>query len=691
MNPRTRNSLIVRLFLLGVFFVSLAHAQIIPSNLWNPNYASSTITPRPSTLQVPCANIVGGCVGAASATAINGVAGPTFTFSIVSTSSASSITTSSQQVFLNILQNTSSSDITISPTGTIVFANHNISQFTNNSGYITTSTNNFGGITNASVTALSPVVWSTTSTISCPTCSTVSTSSANTWSQVQTFSGVSNTGNETSTSYSSNSASSSIIDYLNGKWTVRPDYATAGFAGSSTLTDLGAIANYAYLANSSTQSSTVINLTSLPQFTPYTTPIVFGTNGQYVDLECNPGQVLEFNATSGVAITYNEGTGIPSSSHLPHLGGRNCIFATATTTAGGTTDIVIGGSNGESQLSLENFGAIQAGIGWNSSSNAYMVSLTNPMARKDTQEWVGNTANNSGESFKLYGVNFVDPANASATNCIDLKSSAYASFEMFGGSIDDCQETVEAGNLSVNHYGVHRENPAATTYGQYDFLNILSSANCGSSVNDFGGIYMNDGTSTAGGAPNEFVNYGSCFSATDDVLAHNGPGTSTARFLNNTNSTGNGYATITNTNNSQGGVVALFQAGNALITTNFGTLTSVGNSYATGFMAGTAGSNGVYIPNGNGFIFNSTIPGGGGAGTSLNAIGGGVGTSTPSSTWQVEGSNSSTLEIGNAGSSNNSRGCLEMGTASGTQKLEFIGIDSAGVFFATSTRPAWCN
>jgi hypothetical protein len=643
MKSRT-TKILIGLALIAGFFALHAAAQVIPTNLWNPNYASSTITPRPSTLQVPCANIVGGCASGGTATStINGVTGPAFTFSVVSTSSASSITTSSAQVFLNLLSYTSSSDITISSTGTIVFANHNISQFTNDSGYITSSTN-----------------------------------------------GISNTGNVTSTSFTANSATNSTVDYLNGVWNVPANYATAGFAGSSTLTDLGGIANYAYLANQQTQSSTVIKVTSLPQFVKYTTPIVFGTNGQYVDLECNPGQILELNATSGVAITYNEGTGIPGSSHLPHLGGSNCIFATATTTPG-TTDIVIGGSNGESQFSLINFGAINASSGWNTTSSAYMISLYSPMARNDAQEWIGNPSNNSGESVKLYAPNFVDPSGGNPLNCVYLASTAYASFEMYGGSIDDCQETIAAGNLSVNHYGVHRENPAATTYGQYDYLNILSSANCGTVANDFGSMYMNDGTSTAGGAPNEFVNYGSCFSATGDVLAHNAAGTSTARFLNNTNSTGNGVATITNTNNNQGGAVALFQSGNALITTNFGTLTSVGNSYATGFSAGTAGSNALYIPNGNGFVFNTSIPSGGGAGTSDNAIGGGVGTSTPSSTFQVEGSNSSTLLIGSGGSANNSRGCLEMGTASGTHQLEFVGIDSTGVLFATSTRPVWCN
>jgi hypothetical protein len=53
---------------------------------------------------------------------------------------------------------------------TVASSGNSITYTWTNPGYITTSTNNFGGLTNASVTANSPITWSTTSTISCPTC-----------------------------------------------------------------------------------------------------------------------------------------------------------------------------------------------------------------------------------------------------------------------------------------------------------------------------------------------------------------------------------------------------------------------------------------------------------------------------------------------------------------------------------------
>lgn len=56
-------------------------------------------------------------------TTINGVQGPTFTFSIVNTSTASSITTSSLNLFFNLLKYTSGTDINVAANGVINFVN----------------------------------------------------------------------------------------------------------------------------------------------------------------------------------------------------------------------------------------------------------------------------------------------------------------------------------------------------------------------------------------------------------------------------------------------------------------------------------------------------------------------------------------------------------------------------------------
>lgn len=79
-----------------------------------------------------------GCLTSAPATtSVNGVIGPLFTFSINATSSASSITTSSAQLFLNLLQYSSGTDISVSPTGTI--------NFVNTAGYSTSTASTLAG------------------------------------------------------------------------------------------------------------------------------------------------------------------------------------------------------------------------------------------------------------------------------------------------------------------------------------------------------------------------------------------------------------------------------------------------------------------------------------------------------------------------------------------------------------------
>jgi hypothetical protein len=144
---------LLKLFPAIALFIALtgiARAQVFTPSYWLKigsnlypigNVASTTIGTSTANGAFNNLTISGTCAGCgvgAGSTTINGVSGP-FTFSFVATSSPSSITTSSTNIFLNLLQYTSSSDITVSTTGTIIFANHNISQFTNNSGYGTSN------------------------------------------------------------------------------------------------------------------------------------------------------------------------------------------------------------------------------------------------------------------------------------------------------------------------------------------------------------------------------------------------------------------------------------------------------------------------------------------------------------------------------------------------------------------------
>ena len=66
--------------------------QLTPG-LWIPNSSSSTITPNPNSLQVPCANIVGGCVSAGATTTVNSASGSVTIQGVAGTSVNTSGTT----------------------------------------------------------------------------------------------------------------------------------------------------------------------------------------------------------------------------------------------------------------------------------------------------------------------------------------------------------------------------------------------------------------------------------------------------------------------------------------------------------------------------------------------------------------------------------------------------------------------
>lgn len=63
MNTRLKIILIISISVAALAIALPSHAQVTPNNLWHANSASSTIVPNNPSLQVPCANIVGGCGG----------------------------------------------------------------------------------------------------------------------------------------------------------------------------------------------------------------------------------------------------------------------------------------------------------------------------------------------------------------------------------------------------------------------------------------------------------------------------------------------------------------------------------------------------------------------------------------------------------------------------------------------------
>lgn len=496
-------------------------------------------------------------------------------------------------------------------------------------------------------------------------------------------------GVATSTITGDNTAS--YIPNFNAVKTVPTNYATAGCFGSSTTTDLGACINLAY---SQAASGTKIAVPNLTQDVQYSTAIVFGTNAKFVTLSCIAGQRLFYNGT-GTAITFNQGEGDPNSSaHIPHLGAENCIFegATSSATTATTTGIQIGtltSTGGESQLILNNVGAFNFGTGFVTASNTYMLALYNPSARGNVRNFQVNTAHNSGESIKIYAGNFVDPGNSSSSKCFYMNTSGAASLEVYGGSFDDCQIYLESGNLAVDLFGVHFENPFYTNYHGYDYIFATSSAT--TMVRVYGGIMMNDATSTGDSPPVAFINSATPVFASGVSVTRNTGATTTPAFLDTSVNAANLYGTVCNLimngttpvlNIIRTNGLGALSAGASVVLS--GCVNTAANSWQNGMIGDI--NNNVNFFNGGGVGMNFNA--GAGAGLQTLHVGG---SSVASGTIQASNTQSSTLAIGRAsGATSTGSGCLKMYTASGTAQFEYITIDSAGVFFVTSTKPAIC-
>lgn len=146
----------------------------------NATTTSLTIT---SVTGTQCLHAVSGVVsgtgsdcgsgGGSATTTINGVSGPSFTFSIVNTSTASSITTSTANLFLNLLEYTSGTNINVASNGVINFVNPGFvtaasatiwsaaQTYTGGATFNSTSTFNSSTIFNANVSSTANISAST--------------------------------------------------------------------------------------------------------------------------------------------------------------------------------------------------------------------------------------------------------------------------------------------------------------------------------------------------------------------------------------------------------------------------------------------------------------------------------------------------------------------------------------------------
>lgn len=337
----------------------------------------------------------------------------------------------------------------------------------------------------------------------------VSTSTTNTFSVSQNFTGINNTGNVTSTSFTANSGTNSQIQTLNSVFSIPTNFASAGCFGSSTLTDFGGCVNYAY--SLATASNTGIAIPSMNvSAAQWQTPIVFNINMVIPSLYCPGGARLIYGGI-GKAVTFNFNV---SSAHdvsqdwgCTYLG-SSTVLAAGAANAATTTGVLFGGTIGSNAANGINFhDNTLNGFGTcaDVATNTYMIAFDNNAlsgcGSSANQPYPGslltvNKASNSGERMVFNQNSFTDPANSTSTNAVYLSDNSLASGFFTNNSFDDASIYVGISNGVVDIEENHFENAAYSTYLMKYFIIASSSGATNLNVND--NVFALDNTGSTG-------------------------------------------------------------------------------------------------------------------------------------------------------------------------------------------------
>jgi hypothetical protein len=676
--------------IVGLVIAAAVSAQVSPPNYLRklgsnvyvfPNTTSTTLGTSTGNGAFNNLTISGTCTGcltgSTGTSTINGVTGPTFTFSIVNTSSASSITTSSAQVFLNLLTLSSSSQITISSTGTIIFATTSVSQFVNDKGYLTSAVTSFNGAT-GTVSGVNSYNGAT-GTVTGPTLVSNTFSGVNTFNGTTTFTSASTSFTNGFTAYGLSFVTGQLQSYF---YFPTPAQLTAGTTCGTTtgVTEVGNCWNdiYAYGSTLGSSTAAIVGCYNYPSST-FTNPAFFGTNNERMQIQgCSGGgSVFNYGGAQGTyAFQFDFGPTSGSSQKQIKLIDGISLRGTNTTTTNPMVGIVLGGNNGAAQSDVEDLDVQGFGIGGIASGSYYGSSINNSIFRNNGQNFVINVYQNSGEADTFSSVWMTDQANGTSSNCFVVNTVEV--FHMIGGARDNCHATYLIGALNAAEYSVSHEDTAGTINGGAP-MTVASSSNFA----DFASTYYNDATTTAGTGPG-FIELSGTAKASlhGTVFSRTSAATSTpSAVLEDTGFTGS--VTIDGVNNGgagqPAGVTAVIQGDTGSNYVQFG-----GNS-TKGYSGGILfdGGNFMKFMNGNATVGlvdqnGKWLLGSNGSGLSTNGR-------AASTTVQVLATNTSTLMIGAVGKTS----CFEMTDPNATATIYYM-YPTAGVFTVTSTKPAWC-
>lgn len=409
-----------------------------------------------------------------------------------------------------------------------------------------------------------------------------------------------------------------------------PTLLAAGFVcgtGAPT-TDVGTCVNNFYAASATSASTTEIVFPGYKySASSWLTPIAIGNQGQLIQMTGQPGNatLLTYGNTTGTAITINDcnSNNKRKATQLDHL---DIAGTSATSTGGGLTLIQAGGSNGACDTTFDDLTMLTAYKDLYIASNTYMFTLTNSHLLDAQQLMYVGQYSNSGESLNFTDDEFVDPAtpshggNSSSSNCIYFDTNGSASTNFVGGSMDNCQLVVGAGN-NVSLYGIHQENPGYPTFGSYTYDVVSSSAAGNTVLNIFAGDMVQDASSSTQ-VPPSFINTGAALNVFGTEVNRIGNATTVARFADNSISPANSIISVSHidpVNNPFTNIIA----GNALPAGTgvalVSTFVSNGNSWMAGNYMDTA--NVDHFLNGGSDQFKITTNGVSAAGLTLTGNG----------------------------------------------------------------------
>lgn len=500
---------------------------------------------------------------------------------------------------------------------------------------------------------------------------TVTLSAANPFTVNQTTIGSTTVVGGTATSTITGDGTASYIPNLATVLTVPSNFSTAGCAGNASNTDFGLCVNALYNSVSSTASSVIIMVPAMSvASTSWTTAINFNHLNEYPFLSCAPagGTTLQWGGTgTTTAITYNAGDNLREG-----YGFDGCRFAGVNTVNASTTGLSIGGSQGAAGFVATNFQISNFGTNVEIGSNTFVASFKNGMiGNATTSDVLYDASSNAGENIQFDHVDFYGGNNGSGgvLNCVNL-STGFSSFMFINPSFDECQlATQGAGTGVVTIVSPHIEDSAVSTGGSsYQFINNSSTG--GVAVNISGGLVIRDATS---GVPGQmFLNSG-YMNLSNMIFSLNTNATSTQRLVSNQTPIGSlttfglvnlgGFVNINN-NIAQGNPFLTVQYTNQQVfAMNYSSSSSgIVNFNWNGIGAGSVAS--------SGWVF---------AGTSASGV----------ATVQVRAASgvSSTLMVGDSTHTS----CLELGTASGTARINYVYTDSNNALLVTSTKPVFCD